>query len=108
MHANTFGIYITRHVIRPFVLPIPWGLLFGSIKKPPEILSGGYDFLHPPLDSITLQHTYLRDTETGAYRIPYRIHQEHGPSPRHFYVRLHFLPLPSRDSIRKEFFPFSR
>lgn len=96
--ANARRINISRHVPPVLVLPISWCLSFGSIKKPPEIQSGGDDSLHPPSDRITWQDTYLRDTKTGANRIPYRIHQKRCPNQPHFFIRLirlHFLsPLP--------------
>jgi hypothetical protein len=94
-NANARRIYIPRHGPPVLVLPISWGLSFGSIKKPPEIQSGGDGSLHPPRDQITWQDTDLRDTETGAYRIPYRVHQKRCPNQPHFFIRLirlHFFP----------------
>ena len=51
-------------------------------------------------ERITRLATNLRDSETDAYRI----HQSRCPNPCHFFIRLHFLPLPSMQSIRKNLF----
>ena len=68
-------------------------------ESPRIVFPGANDSLHLPRDSINWQDTYLPDPES----INYRIHQTRCQNHRHFIIRLHFSPLPSREIIRMDF-----